>query len=70
MSRPQTQPQTQKNHHNGPATKTAAPPVMDAATRDRISKRAFEIYNSRGGEQGDPVQDWLQAERELRLGRQ
>jgi Protein of unknown function (DUF2934) len=30
-----------------------------------IAKRAFEIYCERGGVDGNDVQDWLQAEREL-----
>jgi hypothetical protein len=33
---------------------------------DRIASRAYEIYQSRGGVHGDPLQDWLQAERELK----
>ena len=32
---------------------------------DAIRKRAYEIYSS-GRNQGDPVADWSQAERELR----
>jgi len=80
MARPQNQPQTQPQRTpNGPSTKAspmASPTAkvepmrtMDDATRERIAKRAYEIYMGRGGEQGDEVQDWLQAERELRLGR-
>lgn len=30
-----------------------------------IARRAFEIYCERGGLDGNDVQDWLQAEREL-----
>jgi len=32
---------------------------------DRIAKRAHEIYESRGGEHGKALDDWLQAEREI-----
>jgi hypothetical protein len=32
---------------------------------DAIRNRAYEIYLRRGGQGGDPVADWLQAEREL-----
>ena len=35
-------------------------------TFEEIRKRAFEIYVARGGAPGDPVNDWLRAERELR----
>ena len=31
-----------------------------------IATRAYEIFKARNGEPGDPVSDWLQAERELR----
>ncbi len=35
-------------------------------TREHIRQRAYEIYLSRNEGPGDEVQDWLQAERELR----
>jgi tRNA 2-selenouridine synthase SelU len=31
-----------------------------------IARRAFEVYCRRGGQHGRDVDDWLQAERELR----
>ncbi len=31
----------------------------------RIAKRAYEIYVERGGQPGDALRDWLEAEREL-----
>ena len=34
-------------------------------TQDQIATRAYEIYLERGATPGDPMQDWLQAEREL-----
>jgi hypothetical protein len=34
-------------------------------TYDEIALRAYHIYLERGGTPGDPMQDWLQAEREL-----
>ena len=37
-------------------------------TIDQIAQRAFEIYQSRGGSDGQDMDDWLQAERELRRG--
>ena len=33
---------------------------------DLIARRAFEFYCERGGGHGRDVDDWLQAERELR----
>ena len=35
-------------------------------TRREIEQRAYFIYLQRGGNGGDPVADWLRAERELR----
>ena len=32
---------------------------------DRISRRAYELYLSRGGADGQAIEDWLAAEREL-----
>lgn len=34
-------------------------------TREEIELRAYQIYLERGGAQGNDVEDWLQAEREL-----
>ena len=33
---------------------------------DAIARRAYEIYESRGRIDGSDVEDWLQAERELK----
>jgi len=33
--------------------------------RDRITKRAYEIYLERGGEDGHALEDWLRAESEV-----
>ena len=35
-------------------------------SEEQIRSRAYEIYVGRKGKPGDPFQDWLQAERELR----
>jgi hypothetical protein len=37
-----------------------------APTPEEIRKRAFEIHIERGGIHGCDLEDWLQAERELR----
>jgi hypothetical protein len=39
-----------------------------APTREQIAARAFERYVSRQGRDGSAVDDWLDAERELRPG--
>jgi hypothetical protein len=33
--------------------------------RERISRRAYELYENRGGEHGREVEDWLEAENEV-----
>jgi hypothetical protein len=35
-------------------------------THEEISRRAYDIFLSRGGEHGRADEDWLQAERELK----
>ena len=32
---------------------------------DRIAARAFELYEARGGEHGQDIDDWLQAEQQI-----
>ena len=32
---------------------------------DRIAARAYELYQRRGGEQGQELEDWLEAERQI-----
>jgi hypothetical protein len=36
---------------------------------DQIALRAYHLYLERGGRGGDPVSDWVRAERELRQQR-
>lgn len=43
-----------------PETSTNAP------THDQISERAYERYVSRGGAPGSDLEDWFEAERDLR----
>ena len=38
-------------------------------SRDAIARRAYELYLARGGADGREIDDWLQAERELRSGK-
>jgi hypothetical protein len=35
---------------------------------DAVAQRAYEIYQSRGGNHGADLDDWLEAERQLRRG--
>jgi hypothetical protein len=40
-------------------------PVKPLSSAERVRARAYEIFLSRRGAPGDPVSDWLQAEREI-----
>jgi hypothetical protein len=46
------------------ATEPATQPIV--AEDDAIAQRAYELYQARGGTHGADVDDWLQAEREIR----
>ena len=39
--------------------------VLEGPTHDEIEIRAYERYLERGASDGDEVNDWLEAEREL-----
>ena len=43
----------------------ATDPARRQPTEEEIAVRAYHIYLERGGAEGDPTEDWLQAEREL-----
>lgn len=47
--------------------KAAEEPVQQTTPpiEQRIRIRAYELYEERHGEPGDPVSDWLQAEAEI-----
>jgi hypothetical protein len=62
---------------NGPATtpRSARPSTKGNGSgadhfndQDAIAKRAYEIYLNRGGQHGADLDDWLEAERQLRPG--
>ena len=42
--------------------------IGNPAGEEEIRRRAFEIYLERGEQPGSDLDDWLQAERELRRG--
>lgn len=49
-----------------PAAQTEAKPRCAEPTEQDIRERAYQIYLERGGAQGHDLEDWMQAERELR----
>jgi hypothetical protein len=58
-----------------PSTQSGLPPQPPGTgpaepTTEEIAQRAYEIYQARGGTEGQDIEDWLQAERELTRGSQ
>ncbi|HEV7511784.1 MAG TPA: DUF2934 domain-containing protein [Candidatus Acidoferrum sp.] len=45
---------------------TADPNTGKFPTSEEIQSRAYQIYMERGGADGNDLEDWLQAEQELR----
>ncbi len=43
-----------------------APPIETLSLEERIRLRAYELYVQRGNESGSELDDWLQAEAEIR----
>jgi hypothetical protein len=58
MPKPKKQPKTVRIE---PVEK----PVAVYPTHSEIARRAYAIYQARGGAPGGELDDWLQAEREL-----
>ena len=60
---------SRQNAQVSPETEAAPQAVGDTTAavpdRDRVAMRAYELYQSRGGTDGQELDDWLAAEREL-----
>ena len=62
-------PVIERSEIKASGTKAPAPAAAPRAiTHDMISKRAYEIFASRGYAAGDQNADWLEAERQLKAG--
>ena len=48
-----------KNKEHPPALEEIHP------NQDELARRAYELYQVRGGQPGHELEDWLQAEREI-----
>ncbi|NVJ01799.1 DUF2934 domain-containing protein [Myxococcus sp. AM009] len=65
-----TGPSSSKPPAASARSKLRAPEPRPGPTNEQLARRAYEIFLARGGTHGSSEQDWFQAERELRLGRQ
>jgi len=45
--------------------RTPPQPTIEQPSAESIRRRAYELYLEREGAPGDPLADWLRAEREL-----
>ena len=50
---------------NGNGTKSKSPSAKKLSPEQKIAQRAYEIYLERNGAPGNPLEDWVRAEREL-----
>ena len=54
-----------RTNGNGSATKSKPRTTKKLSPQEKIAQRAYEIYLERGGAPGNPLEDWVRAEREL-----
>jgi DUF2934 family protein len=53
----------------GSTTRRSDSQIRNKITHEEIQRLAYHIYLSRGGQEGHDLEDWLQAERELKSKR-
>jgi hypothetical protein len=51
-----------KDYESAPSPRETAAPTTES---DRVAQRAYELYLARGRGDGQDMDDWLSAEREL-----
>jgi hypothetical protein len=54
-----------RTNGNGSSTKSKSPSAKKLSPEQKIALRAYEIYLERNGAPGNPLEDWVRAEREL-----
>jgi hypothetical protein len=54
-----------RTNGNGSSTKSKSPSAKKLSPEQKIAQRAYEIYLARNGAPGNPLEDWVRAEREL-----
>ncbi len=48
------------------AARAKAPDIETHSIEERIERQAYELYVQRGNQSGSELEDWLQAEAEVR----
>ena len=65
--KPQTTPRSKRpTARKGSVPAASNAKAQDSALYKRITQRAYELYEQRGRQAGYELEDWLQAEREIR----
>ena len=54
-----------RTNGNGLSAKSKSPSTKKLSPEQKIALRAYEIYLERNGAPGNPLEDWVRAEREL-----
>lgn len=67
-TRRQTEPPVSQQNEAAdlPRPGNEPPPTAETPSHDQIAERAYSRYLSRAGAEGSDVEDWLEAERELK----
>jgi Protein of unknown function (DUF2934) len=63
-----TQPPAQGKMHSQTQRQPRTENPNRSPSHEQIAKRAYQIFQARGGEHGRDDEDWKQAEQELKLG--
>ncbi len=65
--KPQATPRPKRStSRKSPASAASNAIAKELALFERIARRAYELYEQRGRHAGSELEDWLQAEREIR----
>jgi hypothetical protein len=54
-----------KTNGNSSAARGKSPASKKLSPQQKIEMRAYEIFLERGGAPGNPLEDWVRAEREV-----
>src|SRR5438132_14428560 len=65
--KPRATPKSKRpTSRKSPARAPSNANAKELALYERIAQRAYELYEQRGRQAGSALEDWLQAEREIR----
>ena len=54
-----------RTNGNGTSARGTSPSTKRLTSQEKIQLRAYEIYLERNGAPGNPLEDWVRAEREI-----